>query len=156
MGNRLLAVGVGREVRLQPLLPVGWDDCRMFAGVLADAVLVAHGLFLVWAVFGVIAVWRWPWLAVLHLPAVAWGLWIETSGGVCPLTPLENSLRHAAGEEGYSGGFIEHYLGGVIYPAGLTRAAQWMAAGVLALVNVVPYGLLILRAVRSRRSGTAR
>lgn len=123
----------------------------MFAGVLADVVLVFHGLFIVWAVLGVAAVWRWPRLAVLHLPALAWALWIEASGGICPLTPLENSLRHAAGEEGYSGGFIEHYLGGIIYPAGLTRATQWMAAGVLALINVVPYGLLIVRAVRARR-----
>ena len=50
----------------------------MFAGILADAVLVVHALFLVWVVLGAVAVWRWPWLAVLHLPAVAWGLWIET------------------------------------------------------------------------------
>jgi hypothetical protein len=125
----------------------------MFAGVLADAVLVVHALFLVWVVFGALAVWRWPWLAVLHLPAVAWGLWIETSGGICPLTPLENSLRHAAGEDGYSGGFIEHYIGGVIYPAGLTRAAQWVAAGVLAVINAVPYGLMIRRRVRTRVRG---
>ena len=128
----------------------------MFAGILADAVLVVHALFLVWVILGAVAVWRWPWLAVLHLPAVAWGLWIETSGGVCPLTPRENSLRRAAGEEGYSGGFIEHYIGGVIYPAGLTRAGQWLAAGVLAAVNVVPYGLMILRAVRARRAGSGR
>jgi hypothetical protein len=122
----------------------------VFPGFLADAVLVVHALFLAWVVFGALAVWRWPWLAVLHLPAVAWGLWIETSGGVCPLTPLENSLRHAAGEDGYSGGFIEHYVGGVIYPAGLTRTAQWVAAGVLAVINAVPYGLMIRRMVRTR------
>ena len=125
----------------------------MLAGFLADAVLVLHALFLMWVVFGAVAVWRWPWLAVLHLPAVAWGLWIETSGGVCPLTPLENSLRAAAGEIGYSGGFIEHYVGGVIYPAGLTRAAQWLAAGVLALINLVAYGLMTVRIIRSRRAG---
>ena len=127
----------------------------MVAGFLADAVLVLHALFLVWVVFGAVAVWRWPWLAALHLPAVAWGLWIETSGGVCPLTPLENSLRAAAGEIGYSGGFIEHYVGGVIYPAGLTRAAQWLAAGVLALINLVAYGLMTVRIIRSRRAGAA-
>jgi len=127
----------------------------MVAGFLADAVLVLHALFLVWVVFGAVAVWRWPWLAALHLPAVAWGLWIETSGGVCPLTPLENSLRAAAGEIGYSGGFIEHYVGGVIYPAGLTRAAQWLAAGALALINLVAYGLMTVRIIRSRRAGAA-
>ena len=69
----------------------------MGPGLLADAVLVLHGLFIAWALFGGFVVLRWPWLAVLHLPALAWGLWIEASGGLCPLTPLENSLRRAAG-----------------------------------------------------------
>ena len=123
------------------------------AGFLADAVLVIHGLFIVWAAVGAIAVWRWPKLAALHLPALAWAVWIETSGGICPLTPLENSLRRAAGQAGYSGGFIEHYLGAVIYPAGLTRQAQWLVAGVLLTINVVAYGLIIARARRVRRPG---
>lgn len=123
----------------------------MGPGLLADAVLVVHGLFIAWALLGGFLVWRRHWLAVLHLPALAWGLWIEASGGICPLTPLENSLRRAAGESGYSGGFIEHYLGGIIYPAGLTRDAQWLAAGVLGLINVVAYGLLVRRVVRGRR-----
>ena len=123
----------------------------MEPGLLADAVLVGHGLFIAWALFGGFAVWRRPWLAILHLPALAWGLWIEASGGLCPLTPLENSLRRAAGEAGYSGGFIEHYLGAIIYPAGLTRNAQWLAAGVLGLINVVAYSLVIARVLRTRR-----
>ena len=122
----------------------------MDPGGLADAVLVLHGLFVAWVAVGVAAVWRWPRLAVLHLPALAWGLWIEASGRVCPLTPLEVSLRRAAGEEGYSGGFIEHYLGRLIYPAGLTRDAQWLMAGVLVLINVAAYGLMIARRRRAR------
>ena len=123
----------------------------MGPGLLAYAVLVLHGLFIAWALLGGFVVVRWPWLAVLHLPALAWGLWIEASGGLCPLTPLENSLRRAAGETGYSGGFIEHYLGAIIYPAGLTRNAQWLAAGVLGLINAAAYGLLLARVVRGRR-----
>jgi hypothetical protein len=120
--------------------------------VLADGVLVAHGLFIVWAALGALAVWRWPRLAVLHLPALAWAVWIEASGGVCPLTPLENSLRRAAGQAGYSGGFVDHYLGPIIYPAGLTRQAQWAIAGVLLVVNAALYALLLTRA-RARRRG---
>ena len=115
---------------------------------LADGVLVLHGLFIVWAALGALAVWRWPRLAWLHLPALAWAMWIEASGGVCPLTPLENSLRRAAGQAGYSGGFIDHYLGGIIYPAGLTRQTQWLVAGALLLINLVGYGLMIRRARR--------
>jgi hypothetical protein len=124
----------------------------MSVGFLADAVLVIHAVFVAWVVFGVFAVWCWPRLAVVHLPALAWGVWIEASGRVCPLTPLEVSLRRRAGESGYAGGFIDHYVGGVLYPEGLTREAQWTAAGVLMAVNVVIYGLLVMRAVRRRRT----
>ena len=126
----------------------------MNPGLLADGVLVLHGLFIAWAALGALAVWRWPRLLVLHLPALAWGVWIEISGGICPLTPLENSLRRAAGQSGYSGGFIDHYLGGLIYPAGLTREAQWVVAGVLLAINVVLYGVMIARVRRSRGSAS--
>ncbi len=121
----------------------------MGARLLADAVLVFHGLFIVWAAAGAIAVWRWPRLAWLHLPALAWAVWIEASGRICPLTPLENSLRHAAGQTGYTGGFIDHYLGRIIYPNGLTRETQWLIAGVLLLVNMAAY-LMVVRRARSR------
>lgn len=123
----------------------------MLSGVLADVVLVVHGLFIVWVVLGAFAVWRWPALAAVHLPALAWGVWIEVSGGICPLTPLENSLRRAAGQTGYSGGFIDHYVGGAIYPDGLTRETQWVIAGVMLAINAVLYGLMIARVVRARR-----
>lgn len=123
------------------------------AAILADAVLVLHGLFIAWVVLGGLVVLRWPRLAWLHLPAVAWGVWIELSGGICPLTPLEQRLRQAAGEAGYSGGFIEHYLGGLIYPAGLTRNTQVMLAGVVLTINLVAYTVLWRR---HTRAGTSR
>ena len=119
-------------------------------GRLADAVLVFHGLFIAWAAAGALAVWRWPRLMWLHLPALAWAVWIEASGRICPLTPLENSLRRAAGEQGYSGGFIDHYLGRIIYPNGLTRETQWVIAGVLLLVNLSAYALIVRRARATR------
>ena len=125
----------------------------MSPGFLADAVLVIHGLFIAWVIAGVFAVWRKPRLALLHLPALAWAVWIEASGRVCPLTPLENSLRRSAGQGSYSGGFIEHYLGRIIYPTGLTRQAQWTEAAVLTMANIAVYGLIVVRARRARRSG---
>ena len=76
----------------------------------------------------------------LHLPALAWGVWIEASAGICPLTPLEMALRHRAGQRGYEGSFIDHHLGALIYPQGLTPAAQWRIALVLAAFNLVLYG----------------
>ena len=78
-----------------------------------------------------LAVWRWPRLVWAHLPALAWGLWIEASAGLCPLTPLEMALRHRAGQRGYEGSFIDHHLGALIYPQGLTPHAQWRIALVL-------------------------
>lgn len=105
----------------------------MTAHVAADTVLVAHLLFIAFQVLGgFLVVWRARW-AWGHLPALAWAVWIEASHGPCPLTPLENSLRRAAGENGYAGGFIDRYLTPLIYPPGLTPAVQvWLA---IALVS---------------------
>lgn len=115
----------------------------------ADAVLIVHLAFIVFVVLGGLAVLRWPRLALIHLPAVAWGVALELNGWLCPLTPLENALRRAAGEAGYAGGFIEHYLLALIYPAGLTPTIQlWLGLGVLA-VNLPIYAWLLWR--RRRR-----
>ncbi len=111
----------------------------MFFRVLADAVLVLHLAFIVFAVAGGLLLWRWPRLVWLHVPAVLWGVGIEMSGGMCPLTPLENRLRQLAGEAGYAGGFIEHYLLPLIYPPGLTPSGQWVLGGCLAVFNVLVY-----------------
>lgn len=108
---------------------------------LADAVVWMHLGFVVWVVAGGLTALVRPWMAVLHLPAAAWGVWIEWSGGLCPLTPLENALRRRAGEGGYDGGFVDHYLIPLIYPDGLTRELQWvLGAGVL-LVNLAVYAV---------------
>ena len=92
--------------------------------------------------------WR-PRIAWLHLPAVAWAAWVAWFGWECPLTPIENELRRAAGQAGYSGGFIDHYLLGVIYPEGLTRGAQIASGTFVAVLNLGAYALLIRR--RRRR-----
>lgn len=119
----------------------------MTQALLADAVLVLHGLFIVWAVLGGFAVlWR-GMLAWLHLPAALWGVWIEWSGGLCPLTPLEQSLRRAAGQGGFEGGFIEHYLGALIYPAGLTREMQLLFGAIVLVINLVLYAIVLHRVI---------
>ena len=111
----------------------------------ADGVVVLHALFVLFAVLGgLLAAWR-PWIAALHLPAAAWAAWIEVTGGICPLTPLENRLRVTAGENGYAGGFIEHYVLPVLYPPGLTPVVQWTLAGLVVLVNVAIYAWVVRR-----------
>ncbi len=119
----------------------------------ADALLVVHGLFIVCVVVGGLAVLRWPALMTLHLPAVAWAVWISVTGGICPLTPWEWQLRERAGQGGIEGGFIDHYLAAWIYPEGLTRSMQWsIAAGVLA-INGIAYGSMVWRWRRQRHRG---
>ena len=116
--------------------------------VAADAVLVAHAAFVAFVVAGGWLVLRWPRLAWLHLPAAAWGAAISFGGWICPLTPLEVALRRAAGEAGWAGGFVEHYLLAALYPEGLTRGVQAaLGAGVIA-ANVLPYALLLARTRR--------
>ena len=118
----------------------------------ADAVLLLHLLFIVFAVLGGLLVLRWPRLAYLHVPALLWGVTVEWMGWICPLTPLENALRMAAGEQGYSGGFIEHYIWPLIYPAGLTRGTQIVLGFALLAINAVIYGMVIGRARRRARA----
>jgi hypothetical protein len=107
--------------------------------ILADAVVFFHLAFVVFAVVGGFLAWRWRWVLFAHIPTLAWATWIELSGGICPLTPLENSLRARSGDAGYSEGFIEHYILPVLYPIGLTRQNQWILAGVLVAINVLAY-----------------
>lgn len=124
----------------------------MIARLAADALMTIHLLFVVFVVLGgLLVLWR-SWMAWLHLPALAWGLWIQTSGGICPLTPWENRLRRLAGESGYEGGFIEHYLVPILYPHGLTPAIQLQLAVGLAALNIIVYGVLVFRLAR-RKTG---
>ena len=108
----------------------------------ADAVLAAHLAFVLFVVCGGLLVLRTPRLAWLHLPAVAWGAFVELSGSICPLTPLEVTLRRGAGEAGYGGDFIEHYLVSLIYPAGLTRELQMALGAAALLLNLIVYFIL--------------
>lgn len=122
----------------------------MYYAIAADLLLVFHLGFVCFVVAGGLLVLKWRWLAILHLPAVAWGALIEFRGWLCPLTPWEQQLRLAAGQAGYHGGFIEHYLLPVLYPAGLDRDMQLIFGSMVIAINAVVYGWLILR---SRRPG---
>lgn len=111
----------------------------MIPRLAADAVLVVHLLFIVFVLGGGVLALRWRHAPWLHLPAVAWGVFIEASGRICPLTPLENRFRAAAGQAGYEGGFIEHYLLPLIYPHGLTREIQLALAALVIGGNFAVY-----------------
>ena len=105
----------------------------------ADVLAFIHFAFILFVLFGgFMVLWR-RWLAWLHLPAVAWGMLVEFTGWICPLTPWEQALRVKAGEKGYSGGFIEHYLAALIYPAGLTPTIQTVFGLLVFIVNLGIY-----------------
>ena len=112
---------------------------------LADLVLVVHLAFVLFVVLGGLLVLRWPKLAWLHLPAAGWGALIEFAGWICPLTPLEQRLRVLAGQSGYQGGFIEHYVTSWLYPAGLTRTVQLVLGVAVIAINLAVYARLLRR-----------
>jgi Protein of Unknown function (DUF2784) len=112
---------------------------------LADLVLVVHLTFVLFVVLGGLLVLRWPRLAWLHVPAAIWGVLIEYTGWICPLTPLENSFRVRGGEAGYSGGFIEHYIQPLLYPAGLTRSTQVVLGSLALFLNLTAYAIVVSR-----------
>jgi len=126
----------------------------MLYAMLADMVLVTHLLFVVFVIAGGAAVLRWPRLAWIHVPAVAWGVLIEYEGWICPLTPLENALRRAAGEVTYAGGFLDHYVGPILYPSGLTRRSQVVLGTLLLIGNAVVYWSLARRWLTSGHART--
>jgi Protein of Unknown function (DUF2784) len=114
----------------------------MIAQRLADVVLILHAAFALFVVTGGFLVLRWRALMWLHIPAALWGVAVEFGGWICPLTPLENRLRAAAGEAPYSGDFIMHYVSAALYPVSLTRTTQ-VVLGVFALaINAIAYGLV--------------
>jgi len=114
----------------------------MLASLAADSVVLIHFGFIVFVVAGGLLVLRWPRAAWVHLPAAAWGAAIVLLGGICPLTPLEQWLRHLAGEADYEGGFIDRYLMPVIYPVGLTRDVQVVLGVLVVGVNLVVYAIV--------------
>lgn len=117
----------------------------MFYRVLADLIVIIHLVFILFVMLGGFLVLRWRKAAILHLISVAWGIIVEVFGLICPLTPLEDHFRIMAGQHGYSGGFIEHYLIPLIYPASLTRSFQYFLAAFVIAVNVCIYGWILNR-----------
>ena len=118
----------------------------------AYAILILHLLFICLVMFGAVAALRWPRFAIIHIPAATWGFLVEAMGWYCPLTDLENELLRKAGEDGYTGGFIENHLLSIIYPDGLTREVQVALAVMVLLVNGGLYGWMLARRWRQKRT----
>jgi hypothetical protein len=124
----------------------------MAYGFLADTLTMIHMAFVAFILLGGFLVLRWPQAVWLHGPAALWGVFVEWAGWVCPLTPLENWLRIRGQGQGYSDGFVEHYLLPVLYPAALSPRIQVLLGTSVVLVNILVYGYVI-RARRRRARG---
>lgn len=122
----------------------------MLYNFLADLVVVFHSLFVLFVLLGgFLLLWRSS-VAWYHLPAVFWAAWLEFSGWICPLTPLENLLREKGGIEGYNIGFVEHYIEPVLYPASLDRQMQINLGIIVILINI---GIYLAVWIRRRKVG---
>lgn len=121
-----------------------------FYQLLADLIVVVHFAFVLFVVLGGLLAVRWRRVFWLHVSAAFWGAFVEFSGWVCPLTPLEVWLRRRAGEAGYRSDFVARYLLPVLYPEGLTRGIQIVLGAFVVAVNLAIYGW-VLRANTKRK-----
>jgi hypothetical protein len=133
------------HVGLEPKAPSSLGMLALLAGLVA----VVHLAFVVFAASGALFAARWSWIPRVHVPAAVWAAYIEFSGGICPLTPIENDLRARAGLDRYGGDFVARYLFPVLYPDGLTRDAQLLIGAALVVVNLVLYGWVWRRSRRA-------
>jgi hypothetical protein len=124
----------------------------MIYRMLADGVLIAHFAFALFAALGGLLVLRHPQAMRLHLPVLLWAVIVQWADWTCPLTPLENFLRHVGGEAGYSGGFVEHVVSQVLYPENLTLELRYVLGLLLITVNLAIYGFVILNRRRAART----
>ena len=117
----------------------------MIYSFLADLLVIFHLVFILYVIAGALLIFKWPKTLWLHLPSCFWGMTVEFTGWICPLTPWEIKLRRLAGEEGYSGSFIAQYLIPIIYPSGLTREVQMVLGGTVLIVNLSLYTLILIK-----------
>jgi len=125
----------------------------MFFRLAADLLMIIHLSFIIFVITGGFLVLKWRSIMYLHIPAAVWGALIELQDWICPLTPLEQHLRQAGGQRAYSGGFVEHYVEPIVYPAGLTREMQILFGLVVIAVNLLAYGWLLIGRQRDKRAG---
>jgi hypothetical protein len=116
----------------------------------ANTLLIIHFAFVCFVVLGGLLVLKWRWLAFIHIPSAIWGALIEFQGWICPLTPLEQRLRVAGNQSGYSGGFIEHYLVSLLYPDYLDRQVQIILGSLVVITNVAIYAWLWTKRTRQQ------
>ena len=109
----------------------------------ANLTLIAHFFFILFVIFGGLLFFIFSKIIYIHLPALIWGIYIELTSSICPLTYLENWFLHRGGLTTYSGNFINKYLYKIIYPQGLSTDIQIYLGIILIVFNILVYGLIL-------------
>ena len=122
----------------------------MIYSFLADLLMLFHLVFILYVMAGALLIFKWPKTLWLHLPSCFWGMTVEFTGWICPLTTWEIQLRRLAGEEGYTGSFIEQYLIPIIYPSGLNREIQMLLGSTVLIVNLSLYTLILIKGITGK------
>jgi hypothetical protein len=110
---------------------------------LATLTLIVHFLFLLFVILGGLLFFIKPWILYFHIPAFFYGVYVELTQSVCPLTYLENYLLTKANLATYTTTFIQNYLYTIIYPINLTKEIQISLAIALIIINGIIYGFII-------------
>ena len=111
--------------------------------IFATLVLLLHFSFILFVIFGALLILKFKKIIYLHIPAVAWGAYIELSHSICPLTHLENFFLKKAGKDQYSVDFIENYIFKIIYPPALNYEIQTYLGVILIFVNLLIYYYIV-------------
>ena len=117
----------------------------------ADLTLIVHFAFIIFVVFGALLFFVSTKIIYVHVPALIWGIYIEITHSICPLTYLENWFLQKANLTTYSEGFIQNYLVPVVYPMNMTDDLQTYLAIVLIVANMIMYGLIISKSKKKNQ-----
>ena len=112
---------------------------------LANLTLVIRLIFILFVVFGGLYFFIFSKIIYIHIPALIWGIYIELTGSICPLTYLENWFLDKGQLTTYSSSFIQNYLFPIIYPKNLSFKIQIYLGIGLIIINVLIYGFILLR-----------
>ena len=108
----------------------------------AKVTLIIHLIFILFVIFGGLLFFISSKIIYIHLPALLWGIYIELTNSVCPLTFLENWFLYKGELTTYSNDFINNYLFPIIYPGSINNEIQIYLGLSLIVINILIYGLI--------------
>ena len=108
----------------------------------ANLTLIAHLMFILFVIFGGLLYLIFSKIIYIHLPALLWGIYVELTNSICPLTYLENWFLNKGNLTTYSNNFISNYIFPIIYPDSLTAEIQIYLGVSLIIINILIYSLI--------------